>query len=97
MEILDPTGPPTRWNQEDVRLAETVLFNPMARADWLWPKLSWEFPPRLVRRTPFLLLKEIDHHRRVIHRVLSDQENGEFVFGIDDYRNRRQAARGIAQ
>ena len=32
----------------------------------------------------------------VVHRVFSDQENGKFVFGVADYRNRRQGARGIA-
>jgi len=46
--------------------------------------------------TVLLLLKERDRHWGVVHRILSDQENREFVLGIPDYCDRRQRARRVA-
>jgi hypothetical protein len=70
MEILDPTGPPSSMEPGWRAPGRNGYCLTQCKSGLAWPKLSCELPPRLV----FLLLKEIDHHRRVIHRVLSDQE-----------------------
>src|SRR5271165_4100332 len=43
----------------------------------------------------YLLLEQIDRHRRVVHDILSDHKNGELIIWISGYGNCRKSAYGI--